>query len=170
MSCSAKRTHVYVFHRRNARIVPFAGFEMPESYKGIMSEHMAVRNNVGVFDITHMGRALITGLEAESFLNYVTTNNVAKLKTLDAHYSTMCNEHGGIKDDFVLSRLEQEKFFIVYNASNRAKDFEWLTEQSRKFNVKVEDVSDKVAMFALQGPKAEETLQKISSENLNEIG
>jgi aminomethyltransferase len=143
---------------------------MPESYEGIMSEHMAVRNSVGLFDITHMGRVLISGGEAESFLNYVTTNNVAKLKQSDAHYSTMCNEHGGIKDDFVLSRLEENKFFIVYNAGNRAKDFEWLTKWSKKFGVKVEDVSDKVAMFALQGPRAEDTLQKISSEDLSEIG
>ena len=142
---------------------------MPLWYKGVVPEHMAVRNTVGIFDITHMGRALITGPEAEAFLNYVTTNDVSSLSPLSAHYSTMCNEKGGIKDDFVLSRLEPEKFLIVYNATNRKKDFEWLVKQSRGYDAEVVDVSDNVAMFAVQGPKAEQTLQKVSSEDLSEI-
>jgi aminomethyltransferase len=116
-----------------------------------------------------MGRSLITGKDAEKFLNYVTTNDVTKLTPLSAHYTTFCNEDGGIKDDFVLSRLEQEKFLAVYNAANREKDYDWLVKNARRFNVKVEDVSDNIAMFAVQGPKAEKTLQKISSENLSMI-
>ena len=148
----------------------FAGFEMPLWYKGIIPEHLAVRNSVGIFDITHMGRAIITGPEAEKFLNYVSTNDVSKLTPLSAQYSTLCNEKGGIKDDFVVSRLEKDKFLMVYNASNRAKDYEWLTLHARKFDVKVEDASDNIAMFAVQGPKAEETLQKISTEDLSQIG
>ncbi len=170
MSRSARRTHLYKFHKENGKISPFAGFEMPMWYKGIIPEHMAVRNTVGIFDITHMGRALITGAEAEAFLNYVTTNDIPLLTPLSAHYSTMCNEKGGIKDDFVLSRLEQEKFLIVPNATNREKDFGWLLEQSKDYDAEVEDVSDGVAMFAVQGPKAEQTLQKISKENLSGIG
>jgi len=148
----------------------FAGFEMPLWYKGIIPEHLAVRNSVGIFDITHMGRAIITGPEAEKFLNYVSTNDVSKLTPLSAQYSTLCNEKGGIKDDFVVSRLEKDKFLMVYNASNRAKDYEWLTLHAKKFDVKVEDASDNIAMFAVQGPKAEETLQKISTEDLSQIG
>jgi len=151
-------------------MVLFAGFEMPVWYKGIISEHLAVRNGVGVFDVSHMGRVLITGPDAEDFLNYVTTNDVSRLTPMSAQYSTMCNEQGGIKDDFVVSRLEEEKFFMVYNASNRAKNFEWLTRQSKAFKVKVEDVSDNIAMFAVQGPKAERTLQEISSEDLSQVG
>jgi aminomethyltransferase len=147
----------------------FAGFEMPLWYKGISEEHMAVRNNVGIFDITHMGRAIISGEEAESFLNYVTTNDVTALMPMSAQYSIMCNENGGIIDDCVLCRSEKERFLITYNASNRDKDFSWLLKNSKKFKVKVEDVSDNIAMFAVQGPKAEETLQKISSRNLSEI-
>jgi len=142
---------------------------MPLWYKNITPEHLAVRNNVGIFDITHMGRSLVTGKDAEKFLNYVTTNDVTKLTPLSAHYTTFCNEQGGIKDDFVLSRLEQEKFLAVYNAANREKDYEWLVRYSERFDVKVEDVSDNIAMFAVQGPKAEKTLQKISSENLNAV-
>jgi len=147
----------------------FAGFEMPLWYKGIIPEHLAVRNSVGIFDITHMGRVLITGSKSEAFLNYVTTNDVAALAPLSAHYSIMCNEDGGIKDDFILSRLEQEKFLMVYNAGNRQKDYQWLIQNAKTLNVKVEDVSDNVAMFAVQGPKAQQTLQKIATTDLNKI-
>lgn len=170
MSRSAKRTHLYEFHNEKAKMTLFAGFEMPMWYKGIIPEHMAVRNTVGIFDITHMGRAVITGPKAEAFLNYVTTNDVSSLTPLSAQYSTMCNEKGGIKDDFVLSRLKPEKFLMVYNATNREKDFEWLLKQSRNYNAKATDVSDSVAMFAVQGPKAEQTLQKVSAEDLSRIG
>lgn len=170
MSRSARRTHLYDFHNEKAKMTLFAGFEMPMWYKGIIPEHMAVRNTVGIFDITHMGRAVITGPEADAFLNYVTTNDVSSLTPLSAHYSTMCNAKGGIKDDFVLSRLKPEKFLMVYNATNREKDFEWLLKQSRDYNAKVEDASDNIAMFAVQGPKAEQTLQKVSAEDLSRIG
>jgi len=147
----------------------FAGFEMPMWYKGIIPEHLAVRNNVGIFDVTHMGRTLISGPEAETFLNYITTNDVSALTPLSAHYSTICNEQGGIKDDFVLSRLKEEKFLIVPNASNRKKDYDWIVNQSHSFDVDTKDVSDNIAMFTVQGPKAEQTLQKISSEDLGKI-
>jgi len=167
---SALRTHLYEFHKAKSEMVTFAGFEMPMWYKGIIPEHLAVRNTVGIFDITHMGRALVTGPDAESFLNYVTTNDVAALTPLSAQYSTICNEQGGIKDDFVLSRLETEKFLMVYNAANRKKDYSWLISQSKAFKVKIEDISDDVAMFAVQGPRAEETLLKLSSEDLSKIG
>ena len=165
----AKRTHLYKFHRENAEITVFAGFEMPLWFKGIIPEHLAVRNSVGIFDITHMGRAIITGPDAEQFLNYVTTNNVQALAPLSAHYSLMCNEKGGIKDDFVLSRLERDKFLMVYNAANREKDYQWLKKNAEKFDVNIQDVSDNIAMFAVQGPKAQETLQKISSGDLSQI-
>ena len=170
MSRSAKKTHLYKFHNENANMASFAGFDMPMWYKGIIQEHMAVRNTVGIFDITHMGRTVITGPEAEAFLNHVTTNDVSSLTPLSVHYSTMCNEEGGIKDDFVLSKLKPEEFLIVYNANNRKKDYEWLLKHSRDFDTKVTDVSDNVAMFAIQGPKAKEILQKISKEDLSEIG
>ncbi|MCK4477932.1 glycine cleavage system aminomethyltransferase GcvT [Candidatus Bathyarchaeota archaeon] len=169
LSKQGKKTHLYKFHAKNGKIVSFAEFEMPIWYKGIIPEHLAVRNSVGIFDITHMGRIIITGPDTEAFLNYVTTNNVSTLEPLSAHYSTMCNERGGIKDDFVISRQGKEKFFMVYNAANRNKNYQWLIKQATHFNVKIEDVSDNIAMFAIQGPKAQETLQKISTENLNKI-
>jgi len=150
-------------------MVSFADFDMPLWYKGIIPEHLAVRNNVGVFDVTHMGRSLISGLNAEKFLNYVTTNNVASLIPLSAQYSTMCNERGGIKDDFVVSKLEQEKFLMVYNAANRERDYLWLINNAKEFDVKIQDASDSIALFAIQGPRTENTLHKISSENLSLI-
>jgi len=148
----------------------FADFDMPLWYRGIIPEHLAVRNKVGVFDVTHMGRSLISGPDAEKFLNYVITNNAASLTPLGAQYSVMCNERGGIKDDFVISRLEQEEFLMVYNAANRERDYVWLINNAKRFDVEIKDVSDNIALFAVQGPRTEKTLQKISSENLSLIG
>jgi aminomethyltransferase len=165
----SRKTHLHDFHAQNGKLVSFAEFEMPVWYKGIIPEHLAVRNSVGVFDVTHMGRVIIAGADAESFLNYVTTNDVSALELLDAQYSIMCNEKGGIKDDFVLSRQEEDKFFMVYNAANRNKNYQWLEKQVSGFDVKIDDVSDNVAMFAVQGPRAQDTLQKIATENLGEI-
>jgi len=170
LSKSGLITHLYEFHKTKSEMVTFAEFEMPMWYKGIIPEHIAVRNAVGIFDITHMGRTLVTGPDAESFLNYITTNDVAALTPLSAQYSTICNEQGGIKDDFVLSRLETEKFLMVYNAANRRKNYSWLISQSKTFKAEIEDISDNVAMFAVQGPRAEETLQKLSNEDLSKIG
>jgi aminomethyltransferase len=170
LSKQARKTHLYQFHAQNGKIVSFAGFEMPIWYKGIIPEHLAVRNDVGIFDVTHMGRATITGTDAEAFLNYVTTNDVSVLEPLSAHYSVMCNEKGGIKDDFVLSRQEEAKFFMVYNAANREKNYNWLMKQAARFRVRIEDVSDNIAMFAVQGPNAQKTLQKTCTEDLGKIG
>ena len=169
MSKPQRTTHLYQFHNQNAKMVEFAGFQMPIWYKGIIPEHMAVRTHVGIFDITHMGRAFITGVKSEAFLNHVITNDISVLTPLSAQYSVMCNENGGIKDDFVISRLEQEKFLMVYNAANREKDYQWLIQNAKAFNIKVEDVSDNVAMFAVQGPNAQPTLQKIADADLSKI-
>jgi len=164
-----KKTHLYEFHRQHAKMEPFAGFEMPLWYKDIRPEHLAVRNSVGIFDVTHMGRSLIVGSDVEKFLNYLITNNVTNLSPLTAQYSVMCNEEGGIKDDFVIAKLERDKFLMTYNAANREKDYDWLVQNATRFNVNVQDVSDDIALFAVQGPKAEKTLQKISSEDLSHI-
>jgi len=164
-----RKTQLYEIHKKTAKMTEFAGFEMPLWYKGITEEHLAVRNNVGIFDVSHMGRVIITGKDAASFLNYVITNDVTALKPNSALYSVMCNENGGIIDDFVVSCLEEEKFLLVPNATNREKDFNWLVKKAEGFNVKIEDVSDKAAMFAVQGPNAEKTLQKICTTDLSKI-
>jgi len=170
LSEKARRTQLHDIHRKTARLTVFAGFEMPIFYKDITPEHLAVRNSVGIFDISHMGRVMITGGDAERFLNYIITNDVSTLSQNSAQYTVMCTENGGIIDDFVMYRLEAEKFLAVFNASNREKDYNWLIKNSKGFNVKIEEISDDVAMFAVQGPDAEKTLQKISAEELSKIG
>jgi len=157
-------------HLKTAKLTVFAGFEMPIYYKDIAPEHLAVRNGVGIFDIGHMGRVIVTGVDSERFLNYVITNDVSALSPNSAQYSVMCIESGGIIDDFVVYRLATDKFLLVFNASNRDKDYNWLVKNTTIFNVKIDDVSDDVAMFAVQGPNAEKTLQKISTEDLSKIG
>lgn len=148
----------------------FAGFEMPIWYKGITPEHLAVRSSVGLFDISHMGRVVIAGADAGRFLNHVVTNDVSALLPGSAQYTVMCNEKGGIIDDFVLYHLEPNRFLVVFNAGNREKDYDWVVKNATGFDVKVEDISDSVAMLAVQGPKAEKALQKISQEDLSQIG
>jgi len=157
-------------HSKTAKVTSFAGFEMPLYYEDIAPEHLAVRNGVGIFDISHMGRVMVSGVDSESFLNYVVTNDVSTLLPNSAQYSVMCTENGGIVDDFVVYRLGKERFLVVYNASNRDKDYNWFLRNKTGFVVDLDDVSDDVAMFAVQGPKVEKTLQKISSEDLSGVG
>jgi aminomethyltransferase len=163
------RTQLYEVHAKAAKMITFAGFEMPLWYKGITEEHLAVRNGVGIFDVSHMGRIIVIGRDAERFLNYVVTNDVSTLTPNSALYTVMCNENGGIVDDTVVSRMAQDKFLLVPNAANREKDYNWLVQHAKGYDVKVEDVSDKSAMLAVQGPKAEKTLQEICSTDLSKI-
>ena len=169
MGNQGRKTHLNEFHAKHGKLVPFAEFEMPIWYKGIIPEHLAVRNGVGIFDVTHMGRVSVIGADAVPFLNRVTTNDVSALAIMDAQYSLMCNEKGGIKDDFVLSRQDEDRFFMVYNAANRAKNYRWLTENAAGFNVRLEDLSDNVAMFAVQGPRAQQVLQAVATSDLASI-
>ena len=169
MEEKTRRIQLYTVHQKIAKMAVFAGFEMPMWYIGIIPEHLAVRDSVGIFDISHMGRVLITGVESERYLNYVITNDVSKLSPKGAQYSVMCNENGGIIDDFVIYRLENEKFLFVSNAANREKDHNWLVKNAKGFDVKIEEISDNAAMFAVQGPNAQKTLQKIASEKLETI-
>lgn len=170
MTEKPRRTQLYEVHKERGKLTVFAGFEMPVWYEGVIPEHLAVRNSVGIFDISHMGRVSVTGVDCERFLNYVITNDVSVMSPNTARYSVMCNADGGIIDDFVAYQLEAEKFMIVFNASNREKDYQWLIKNSDGFDVKIEDVSDEVAMFAVQGPNAEKMLQKISTAELSKIG
>jgi len=170
MAEAARRTQLYDVYSKTAKIVVFAGFEMPLYFKDIAPEHLAVRNGVGIFDISHMGRIIVTGPDSEPFLNHVITNDVSTLSPNGAQYTVMCTESGGIVDDFVVYRMEKEKFLIVFNAGNREKDHSWFNRNSETFNVSIQNVSDNVAMLAVQGPYAERTLQKVSSEDLSKIG
>lgn len=165
-----KKTHIYGYHAEHGNVVDFGGFAMPVWYEGIQAEHKAVREACGIFDTSHMGRTWAEGPETEKFLNYLVTNDVGKLKPYGGLYTVMCKPSGGIVDDLILYKFTPERFLVVYNASNRDKDFKWMKKNSKDFQVKLTDVSDKVAMIAVQGPKAEETLQKITEGDLSGIG
>lgn len=157
------------YHEENGHLIEFAGFTLPVWFKGIREEASAVRNAAGIFDVSHMGRAVVKGKDSQRLLDKVTTNDVASLENGRGQYSLICNRNGGIKDDVLVFHLEGQEYFIVYNAGNRAKDYDWVLENSNGLDVKVEDVSDGVAMFAVQGPRARQLVQGLSSTDLSSI-
>jgi aminomethyltransferase len=165
-----KKTHIYAYHAEYGNIVDFGGYAMPVWFEGIIPEHHAVRNGVGIFDTSHMGRTFAKGPEVVKFLNWVVTNDVSKLGLTEGLYTVMLKPDAGIVDDLITYKMSEEKFFIVYNAANREKDFAWLKENAEGFDVELRDMSDEIAMIAVQGPKAEETLQKITEEDLSQVG
>ncbi len=159
-------------HELGAKMVPFAGFEMPVSYSGITEEHESVRNNAGIFDVSHMGQFVVTGKEAADLVQYITSNNSKKLKPGQAQYSCLPNHEGGIVDDLIVYRMpdadEERRYLLVVNASNIQKDFDWIAENN-KFEAEVKDYSDAYSLIAIQGPKAKQWLAEITDENLEEI-
>jgi aminomethyltransferase len=163
------RTQLYRYHVDHGKIVDFAGFEMPIWYRGTVAETLAVRNKVGIFDVSHMGRALVQGPNAEKFLNFVTTNDVSSLQPGQGHYSLICNENGGIKDDIIVLRPEPVPFIVVFNAGNRKKDVDWFTTQASRVGADFRDISDETALISLQGPKARATLQKLSKTDFSPV-
>ncbi len=153
-----------------AKMAEFAGYNMPISYAGIKEEHHAVRNGVGMFDVSHMGEFIISGPKAFDLVQFVTSNNVSKLKIGDAQYSCFPNKEGGIVDDLIVYKLEDEKYLLVVNASNIEKDWNWIEENNKDIGADMKNISDDIALLAVQGPKADETLQKLTEVNLSEVG
>jgi aminomethyltransferase len=160
-----KRTPLHEAHvALHAKLVDFAGWEMPLQYTGVVDEYHAVRTAAGLFDVSHMGRISVSGPGALSFLQRVTTNNVAKLAVFDSHYSMVCNPTGGIKDDIFVYRIGASDFLLCVNASNREKVVGWLREQLSGVNdVKLQDQSAELAQVALQGPAAPSILADLLS-------
>jgi aminomethyltransferase len=149
-----------------AKMVEFGGWEMPIQYSGILEEHNAVRTNVGIFDVSHMGEMDVAGLQALDLVQHLITNDAGKLGLNQVLYSPMCYENGTTVDDLLAYRL-REKFFLVVNASNTEKDFAWMQKQTARFkNVQVRNVSSDYGQIAIQGPKAEATLQPFVENNL----
>lgn len=162
-----KKTKFYSIHEElGAKIVDFAGYKMPVQYESIIAEHLSVRNSVGVFDVSHMGEVVISGKDASDFINYITTNNVSKLVDGKVQYSAMCYEDGGIVDDLLVYRINENKFILVINASNIDKDIEWI-ESNNKFDVEVVNESDSYSLLAVQGPHSKSVIQKICSQDLD---
>ena len=163
-----KQTPLYKRHvELGAKMVDFAGYQMPIQYTGIIQEHNAVRHSAGLFDVSHMGEFIITGDEAEVFLDYVTINDVVSIQPWQAQYSAMCYEDGGIIDDLLIYRYP-DHFMLVVNASNKEKDLDWFMAHKLD-NVDILDISDQTGLIALQGPKSRSILQNIFDINLNEI-
>jgi len=164
-----KKTPFHQLHERaGGKIVPFAGFLMPVQYRGIIEEHRHVRSKVGLFDVSHMGEIEVRGPDALKFVSYATVNDPAALAVDQVQYSAMCYRDGGIVDDLLVYRFPGH-FFLVVNASNVDKDFAWLQEQAKGFNVQLKNTSDEVAQLALQGPQSEALLQRICELKLAEM-
>ncbi|MFX0121852.1 MAG: glycine cleavage system aminomethyltransferase GcvT [Candidatus Hodarchaeota archaeon] len=163
------RTQLYTYHRSQGKLTIFSEFEMPLWYQGVKEECEAVRNYVGIFDVSHMGRAFIEGRRAHDFLNYLTPNDVSSLKPFQAHYSVLLNERGGIIDDVVILRIEEQQFLMVFNAGNRLKYLVWLQSNSERFGVGINNISDRSAMIAVQGPNANAVLKRASGNKSLEV-
>jgi aminomethyltransferase len=164
-----KRTPLFEVHCScNAKMVDFGGWNMPVQYSSILEEHNAVRNAVGIFDVSHMGEIEIQGRQAAQLVEYVSTNNAAKLKPGQAHYSALLYEHGGFVDDILVHKISDHHFFLCVNASNQEKDFEHIRSHNH-FEAEVEFASDRYAQLAIQGPKALLTLQKLTDTTLSQI-
>jgi aminomethyltransferase len=166
----SQRTPLHDVHMAlGAKMVQFAGFEMPVQYPaGITAEHKAVRENVGLFDVSHMGEFMIRGPQAIDFANYVTTNDVAALSVGQAQYSTILNEGGTIVDDCLVYRFPDHLMMVV-NASNKDKDLAHISAYIDRFDCSIEDVSDRMALLALQGPRAQEVMTRFTDVKLDDI-
>ncbi|GGG57102.1 aminomethyltransferase [Croceivirga lutea] len=152
-----------------AKMVPFAGFNMPVSYEGVNAEHETVRKGVGVFDVSHMGEFLVEGPNALPLLQKVTSNDVSKLTVGKAQYSCLPNETGGIVDDLIVYRVKEETYLLVVNASNIEKDWNHISTYNKEFGANMKDLSDDYSLLAIQGPKAVEAMQTLSSCDLASI-
>ncbi|NLB88875.1 MAG: glycine cleavage system aminomethyltransferase GcvT [Syntrophomonadaceae bacterium] len=166
---SLKRTPLYEAHIRHAgKMIDFGGWELPVQYEGIIKEHRMVREKAGLFDVSHMGEIEVTGEKAEDFLQYLMTNNVNKIEDNQALYTFMCYPHGGIVDDLLIYKYSTTHYLLVVNAANVEKDFAWIMQNITP-NVEVKNVSEDYAQLALQGPLAQDILQKIADIDLSTI-
>ncbi len=151
-----------------AKMVPFAGYNMPVQYEGVNVEHETVRNGVGVFDVSHMGEFLLSGENALDLIQKVTSNDASTLTIGKAQYSCMPNGNGGIVDDLIIYKIKEEQYLLVVNASNIDKDWNWIASHN-DLGVEMKNVSEEYSLLAIQGPKAAEAMQTLTSVNLNEI-
>lgn len=172
---SLKRTALFDRHQAlGARIIPFAGFEMPVQYEGIIAEHKAVRGKAGLFDLGHMGQLQVTGPDALAFLQYTTTNDLSTLEPGQAKYTLLPNESGGVVDDLIVYRNPEgeEGYMVVMNASNAARDVAWwhdLRTRRDDLNVDLDDASERMGMIAIQGPKSQEIMARVTDVDLDAI-
>lgn len=164
-----KKTPFYQKHiELGAKMVPFTGYEMPVQYEGVNTEHMAVRESCGIFDVSHMGEFIFKGENVIELLQKLVCNDVTKIAINQAQYSAMMYENGGIIDDLILYRLDEKEFLMVVNAANIEKDFDWVNQQN-DLGVEITNISDDIALLAVQGPKTAALLQELTPVNLEDI-
>ena len=165
-----KKTCLYDKHvALGALISPFGGFDMPIQYSNIVDEHQAVRQACGVFDVSHMGEVLISGPDAERYVNHIFTNDVREMPVGKILYGMMCYEHGGVVDDLLVYKMASDCFFLVINASNIDKDWAWIQEQAKGYDVKLEHQSDLSGELAIQGPEAEAVMEEVLGLECKEL-
>src|SRR5436853_1189178 len=158
-TATLRRTALNATHRAHkAKMVDFGGWDMPVEYSGLIAEHMAVRTGVGVFDVSHMGDILIIGKQALDAVQHISMNDAAKLQVGQAHYSALLYPQGTFVDDVIVHKMADDDYLLVINAGTREKDVNWVRENTRGFDAKVEDVGDKYTQLAIQGPRAAELL------------
>jgi len=161
-----KTTALNKIHKElGAKMLPFAGFEMPIQYEGVNAEHETVRNAVGVFDVSHMGNFFVEGPDALDFLQFITSNDAAKLKPGKIQYSCFPNETGGIVDDLLVYQLDDHKYMLVVNGANLEKDWNWVTKHASNYNVNLSNKSDDYSILAVQGPKAPVLMQEMAGNS-----
>jgi glycine cleavage system T protein (aminomethyltransferase) len=164
-----KKTKFYNVHKKlGAKIIEYAGFEMPVQYSSIIAEHKAVRNSVGMFDVSHMGEIFISGNKALDFVQEITTNDASKLFPGRVQYSAMCYRDGGIVDDLLVYRLDEKEFMLVINASNTDKDFKWMNDNNN-VGTKLENLSDEYSLLAVQGPNSKDVIKKLTDVNIDKL-
>ena len=165
-----KQLPLHAFHLGNgAKITSFAGWEMPLSYGSSVKEHMMVRENLGIFDVSHMGELIVKGPQSVQFLNYALTNNFSDMLDGQAMYTLMCNDNGGVIDDLIVYRFSSEKFFLCVNAANVDKDYSHLNNIRKSFDCEELDVSDQYGLIAIQGPQSTKFLEETLQENFSDI-
>lgn len=165
-----KKTTLHSIHKElGAKMVEFAGWEMPVQYEGIRQEHLAVRKSSGLFDVSHMGEIEVRGPDAIRFCQWVTTNDVKKVADFQAQYTLLCNNEGGVVDDVIIYKFSDEYFLFCVNASNSDKDFAWIKKEEDNFNVEVSDKSSEFSQIAIQGPDSKTILSKSVEQSLDDI-
>ncbi len=159
----------HIHENLGAKIVPFAGYNMPVQYEGVNLEHLTVRESVGVFDVSHMGEFLVSGENSLALIQKVTSNDASKLEIGDAQYSCFPNEKNGIVDDLICYKIKEDQYLLVVNASNIEKDWKWISRYNETFNAELKNISEEYSLLAIQGPKAVEAMQSLSSLDLATI-
>jgi aminomethyltransferase len=165
-----RKTSLNAVHRQlGAKMVEFNGWDMPVEYSGIIAEHMAVRTGVGIFDVSHMGDIRVAGRDALAAVQHISMNDAARLAIGQAQYSALLYPQGTFVDDVIVHRLAEDEYLLVINAGTREKDFNWVRDNSRQFDCKVENLSDDYTQIAIQGPKGVELLQKLTDADLSTV-